>query len=73
MSGQTECYKPPDITVKNKLELIFILNNKNRINVLFYSDSPSYKHLKLTNFGHLTKIGQLEFGISLEPRIHKKK
>jgi hypothetical protein len=37
--------------------------------VLLYSPG-SYKHLKLANFGHLTKIGQLEYGISLEPSIH---
>ena len=38
--------------------------------VLIYSPG-SYRHLKLANFGQMTKIGQLEFGISLEPSILK--
>jgi hypothetical protein len=37
---------------------------------LLYSPG-SYKHLKLPNYGHLIKIGQLEYGITLEPSIHK--
>jgi hypothetical protein len=50
-----------------KGQILFICIAKGE---LLYSPG-SYKHLKLTNFGQIVKIGQLNFGISLEPRIHK--
>jgi hypothetical protein len=50
-----------------KRQILFFCTAKGE---LLYSQG-SNKHLKLANFGHLTEIGQLEFGISLEPTIHK--
>ena len=60
-------YKAKYIFEYTKGQILFFCIAKGE---LLYSPG-SYKHLKLTNFGHLTEIGQLEFGI--EPSIHKKK
>ena len=60
-------YKAKYIFEYTKGQILFFCIAKGE---LLYSPG-SYKHLKLTNFGQIAKIGQLEFGISLEPSIHK--
>jgi hypothetical protein len=60
-------YKAKYISGFTKGQILFFCEAKIE---LLYSPG-SYKNLKLANFGQIDKIGQLELGIYLEPRIHK--